>query len=188
MSIVVAVTKNNRTVMAADSLSCFGEAQRIPSANCPTDKIRRVGAAIFGGTGWAVYDDILSDYLIDADAPVLEDERTIFAFFLELWKALHDKYQFVNDQSREKDSPFGDLDSSFLIASKGGIFKVSHDMNVTRFNQYYAIGCAQEYALGALHNIYDREDDAQTIARQAVQTAIEFDVHCGGDVLVMDVQ
>ena len=53
MSIIVAVTKNNKTVMAADTLTSFGDAQRVSGDNCPTEKIRRLGAVLLGGTGWA---------------------------------------------------------------------------------------------------------------------------------------
>ncbi|MCH8211095.1 MAG: hypothetical protein IIB99_06950 [Planctomycetes bacterium] len=32
------------------------------------------------------------------------------------------------------------------------------------------------------------KDDAETIAQQAVKTAIEFNVHCGGEITLMDVE
>ncbi len=188
MSIIVAVTKNNKTVMAADTLTSFGDAQRVSGDNCPTEKIRRLGAALLGGTGWAVYDDIIENYVTENDVPNLADRQTIFTFFLGFWKALHDRYTLVNDQAQAKDSPFGDLDSSFLIANRNGIYKVSQDMSVTRFNHYYAIGWGADYALGALYNLYQDKDSAETIAQQAVRTAMEFNVHCGGEITLMDVQ
>ena len=42
MSIVVAVTKNNRTVMASDTMGFYGS-QRVPTDNSKVVKIRRVG-------------------------------------------------------------------------------------------------------------------------------------------------
>jgi ATP-dependent protease HslVU (ClpYQ) peptidase subunit len=187
MSIVVAVHKNDRTVVAADTLASFGDAERVPPANASVHKVLRIGDAVVGGTGWAVYDDILRDFLSRHPAPSLTGEGEIFSFFMQLWKALHDEYSFVNDQAPGKDTPFGDLDSSFLIASSGGIFKVSSDMGITRFNQYYAIGCASDYALGAMYNLYPVEADPESIARRAVETAIAFDMHCGGEVEVLEV-
>ena len=115
------------------------------------------------------------------------DERLIFAFFVELWKVMHDRYTLVNDQAQSKDSPFGDLDSSFLIANRNGIFKVSPDMDVSRFDQYFAIGSGAEYALGAMHSVYDALDDADEIARRGVETAGAFDVYCGGETTVLSV-
>lgn len=187
MSIVVAVSKSDRVVVAGDSLVCFGDAERIPPENSRTAKIMRLGSSIMGGTGWAVFDDILRDFLHDRAAPPLGSEREIFSFLMDLWKALHDRYPYVNDQAAHKDTPFADLDSSFVIANRGGIFKVSSDMGVTRFNEYYAIGCGAPYALGALRVLYRGAQDADAIAREAVQTAIDFDVHCGGPIELLEV-
>lgn len=181
MSIVVAVRKQDRTVIAADSLTVFGEAQQLPPANSMTPKVRRVGDSFVGAAGWAIYDCILENFLAGRPEPSLRDEPSIFAFFLELWHALHDRYPFVNDQAQGKDTPFGDLDSSFLIANAHGMFKVSHDLDVFRFNQYYAIGSGAEYAMGAMSVLYEQADDAEEIARRAVGAATLFDVHCGGE-------
>jgi ATP-dependent protease HslVU (ClpYQ) peptidase subunit len=185
MSIIAAVRKNGRTVIAADSQTSFGESQRIPTENSRTPKIRRIGASIIGGTGWAVYDCILTDHLADRPAPDLGDERAIFSFFMELWRALHENYPFVNDQAQAKDSPFGDLDASFLIANTGGLFHVANDMDVSRFEQYYAIGSGSEYALGSLHSLYGSNLDAEALARRAVDSAIAFDITCGSEVMVL---
>ena len=57
-------------------------------------------------------------------------------------------------------------------------------MDVSRFEQYYAIGSGAEYALGALYNLYEWEQSAEIIARGAVETAIAFDVYCGGEINV----
>ena len=188
MSIVVAVQKNDRIVMAADTLVCFGDDVVIPSANASVPKIQRLGSVVIGGTGWAVYDDIFRDYLHDKPAPELADERSIFTFFMNLWKVLHENYAFVNDQAADKDTPFGELDATFLITNRKGIFKVSSDMGITKFNQYYAVGSGSDYALGALYNLYDMDLDVSEIARRAVHTAIQFDVHCGGEIDVLLVE
>jgi ATP-dependent protease HslVU (ClpYQ) peptidase subunit len=187
MSIIVAVTKGGQTVMAADSLTSFGDGLRVPPNNCSVAKIRRVNGSLLGAAGWGIYDCIVDHFLAGNQPAELGDQREIFSFFLALWKALHDRYPFVNDQAHSRDTPFGDLDATFLVANRGGIFKVSHDMDVCRFNRYFAIGSGADYALGAMFNLYEGGDDAAAIARRAVLTAIEFDMHCGGDVLVEDV-
>ncbi|MHC4219764.1 MAG: Ntn hydrolase family protein, partial [Planctomycetota bacterium] len=122
------------------------------------------------------------DTLAEKKPPPLRDEREIFSFFLKLWHELHEKYPFVNDQPHHKDSPFGDLDASFLVANASGIYKVSQDSSVCRFDKYYAIGSGCVYALGALHQIYEQDADAAQLARRAVETAIEFDIYCGGEI------
>jgi ATP-dependent protease HslVU (ClpYQ) peptidase subunit len=186
MSIVVAVAKQGRTVMAADTQSTFG-AEVVPPENLTTIKIRRVGGSLLGRSGWGVYDNILVDLLQRGETPELNDAGQIFRFFTELWKVLHKRYAFVNDQAKRKDSPFGDLGGSFVIANKNGIFYVAPNLGVTRFERYYAIGAGADYSLGALHQLYDREGDAQQVARSAVETAIAFNVRCGGEIETMEV-
>jgi ATP-dependent protease HslVU (ClpYQ) peptidase subunit len=186
MSIIVGVTKNGRTVLAADSLNVFGQ-ERIPAENCRALKVRPVGDALLAITGWSLYDNIMVDLLSTREPPPLRDDKEIFAFFMEFWKELHERYPFVNDQPHEKDSPFGDFDASFMIANAAGIFKVSQDGSVCKFDQYYVIGSGGVYALGALHQIYDTDADAEQIARRACETAIEFDIYCGAPIDIFEV-
>ena len=53
---------------------------------------------------------------------------------------------------------------------------------MSRFEQYFAIGSGAEYSLGALHRTFGDAADAADVARKAVETAITFNVHCGGPV------
>ncbi len=62
MSMVVAVKKGRRIVMAADQLISCGT-HREPPDNAATTKIRRVGSALLGSTGWSLYDNIFDDFL-----------------------------------------------------------------------------------------------------------------------------
>lgn len=187
MSIIVAVRKSGRTVVAADSLNVFGQ-ERIPTDNARATKVRRVGGALLGLTGWSVYANILDDLLTGRETPPLGDEREIFAFFLVLWSELKERYPFVNDQAHNKDSPFCDLDASFLVVNERGIYKVSPDASVCCFDKYYAIGSGGVYALGALHQIYDAVADPAELARRGVETAIEFDIYCGGPIDVVEIE
>ncbi len=186
MSIIVGVTKNGRTVLAADSLNVFGQ-ERIPADNCRALKVRPVGNALMGITGWSLYDNIMLDLLSAREPPSLRDDKEIFAFFMELWKELHERYPFVNDQPHEKDSPFGDFDASFLVANAAGIYKISQDASVCRFEKYYVIGSGGVYALGALHQIYDTDADAEQLAHRACATAIEFDIYCCTPIDIFEV-
>ena len=188
MSVVVAVRKGNTIALAADTQTSFGDV-RVPVDNLRAQKIARIGSAWIGKTGWGIYDNIISDFLRTRRRPALADERGIYAFFLQLWRELHDKYGFINDQCREKDSPFGDLDAAFLVVNRRGIFHVASDMSVTRFAKYYAIGAGNDFALGAMHALYDdRRYDAAALARRAVDTAAAFKLYCGGDTDLVTVK
>jgi ATP-dependent HslUV protease subunit HslV len=181
MSIAVAVRTADQIVLATDSKRTFGGGA-VPVDNLRDVKIRRVGGAYIATTGWGVYTNILEDYLRGGRQPRLVDSASIFTFFRSFWKALHQRYAFVNDQCSESDSPFGDLDASFLVVAPSGIFYVACDMSVTEFDQYYAVGSGAGYALGAMHALYGSKNDAQTIARRAVAAATALDIYCGGEI------
>ena len=181
MSIVVAITKGQRTVIAADTMGFYGS-QRVPIENSRAVKVRPVGTAYLAMTGWSVYDNILDDMIKKNPKPSLNSTQEIFTFVMAMWHELHEHYPFVNDQSATKDSPFGDLDSTFMVANSNGIFKVASDTNVSKFEQYYAIGSGSDYAMGALHALYDSDLDAKALAQRAIATAIHFDCYCGGEI------
>ena len=182
MSIAVAVRKGNVLAVAADSQENFGD-RKIVGSNHRASKIMALGGSQLAMTGWGVYDNVLQDYLASRRAPRFASEREIFTFFVRFWKDLRKRYSFVDDQVAEDDrSPFADLDSSFLIGNRHGIFHVSGDMSVLAFHEYYAIGSGAAYALGVLHALYGVERDAATLARRACEAARAFDVYCGGEI------
>lgn len=186
MSVICAVRKGDEIAMAADSLTLFGDDDVATPENASSRKMMQLGSSVIGGAGWGLYDDIFRDYLDQQQTPDLGSEVLIFRFFLDLWKALHETYTFVNDQAASKDTPFGDLDSTFLIANANGLFKVSSDLCVTRFSQYCAIGSGSHYAYGAMHTLYDRPTEtAISIARAGAETGIALNAHCGGAIDIL---
>ncbi|NQU44759.1 hypothetical protein HQ520_15830 [bacterium] len=187
MSIVVAVTKDNQTVIASDSQTTFGNL-RLPVDNHVARKIRPVGPAWLASTGWGFYEDIFDDFISRKRVSGLANRKAILSFFLNLYRDLHERYGMVNDQANNDDkSPFADLDSSFLVVNRQGIFSISSDMSITPFRKYYAIGSGSDFALGALQVLFDHDLTAEELAYKAVETAISLDVHCGGEIDVQRV-
>ena len=119
----------------------------------------------------------------------LKDERAILDFFIRFWKALHEHYHFVNDQSRDDDtSPFAELDNEFLVVNRYGIFQVEDILGVTRYERYCAIGSGASRAEGALEVLMGQDKTAGEIAEEAIRVAMKFDRASGGDVIVYDVK
>lgn len=182
MSIVVGIHKDLEICVAADTQSSFGSS-RVPTENASVNKLRRIGPAIIGTTGWGIYENILDDFLASLDSPPeLGSKGHIFSFFLELWKALHEHYPFVNDQSDRDDSPFGNLDAAFLVASPSGLFYVASDLSVTQFERYCAVGSGADFSMGAAYTLYPSELSAEEIARRAADAACAFNLYCGGPI------
>lgn len=187
MSVAVAVHSQGQIVLAADSKRTFGSGA-MPEGNLRDCKIRKVGGAYLANTGWGIYANILDDHLARKKRVNLSDSRSIFLFFSQLWRELKERYSLVNEQVGGDDSPFGDMDASFLIVNRSGIYYVACDMSVTRFDQYCAIGSGGSYALGALHALYSEDADPADIAERAVRTACALDVYCGPPVQVEHVK
>lgn len=186
MSVAVAVKCRDQIVIAADTKRTFGSGA-VEVANFTDLKIREIGSSYIATTGWGLYSNILDDYLSTRKRAKLTDQASIFSFFRQFWKDLHERYSFVSDQRPDDDSPFGDLDASFLIASPEGIFSVACDMSVTQFEQYYAIGSGAPYALGAIHATYKPDGDALKIAECGVEAGMALDIYCGGKVTAFTV-
>lgn len=180
MSVAVAIQKDGVIVLASDSQTSFA-GERVPPENRAEVKYLKVGNAYIASTGWTLYSNILRDVLRRRrSAPRLDSEDAIFRFFNELWGQLHDRYSFVNDQADDSDgSPFGNLDSSFIVVAAQGLFSVSTDMSVARFDRYFAIGSGAAVALGALHALYEKAFSAQEIAEAAVSASMSHDIYCG---------
>jgi ATP-dependent HslUV protease, peptidase subunit HslV len=188
MSVIVAVRKGSHISIASDTQDNFGDL-RPPSENHEAIKIRTFGEAIVGASGWALYDDIFGHYLSKRRNIRLRDRTSIFDFFVKFWRELKKNYPFVNDQpGKESETPFANLDASFLIASPGGIFLVSSNMSVSEFRQYYAIGSGSDYAIGAVHALYEDVKDPAHITERAVRAAIAYDSSCGGRVIERSVK
>jgi ATP-dependent protease HslVU (ClpYQ) peptidase subunit len=47
-------------------------------------------------------------------------------------------------------------------------------MCVTEFQKFYAIGAGCDYAIGAMHVMYNQERSAEEIARLAIEAAIQI--------------
>jgi ATP-dependent HslUV protease, peptidase subunit HslV len=181
MSVIVAIRKGAQIVIAADSQDNFGDL-RPPPENHEAVKLRVIGNAVLGSSGWALYDDIFAHYL-QRRRVALTDRASVFDFFVKFWKDLRKNYSFVNDQpGKETETPFANLDASFLVATPGGIFLISSNMSVSEFRQYYAIGSGSDYAIGAVHALYEHEKDPATIAERAVRAAMAYDNSCGGRI------
>ena len=181
MSIAVAVRKGGHIALATDSMTSMGP-ERVPAENRTDRKYITLGNVHLATTGWTLYSNILEDLLARRrGVPRLSDERAIFRFFNEFWHVLHERYSFVRDQAGGDDdgSPFGSLDSSFLVVAPGGLFSVATDLSVTRFERYFAIGSGAHAAMGACHALFDGPGSAAEVARAAAAAAIAHDIYCG---------
>ncbi len=181
MSIVLAVKGkgSGKVVIASDSQTSFGDFKTVSDTG---RKLIKAGNNRIGLAGWGIYSNLLRLYLQE-NSLIANTEIQVFEFFVKFWKAIKSDYNYVSDQSSpDLNSPFAELDSTFIVATPESIFYVADDMSVIEFEHYYAIGSGSLIALGALRVMHEDDYPIKDMAIRAVEAAIAMDSSCGGEV------
>ena len=178
MSIVVAVKTQTGTAIAADTLSANSLVCTPAKYRSEPTKLLRCGGSIMGFVGDCISQDVFS-HLADVrpDGFDFTSKQTIFKSLLGIHELLKTSY-FMQPEECE-DSSFELSPIHAIIANQHGIFSVTHERHVSEYTQFWAIGCGAQLALGAMHALYNRCEDARTVATTGVEAACEFDVNCG---------
>jgi ATP-dependent protease HslVU (ClpYQ) peptidase subunit len=183
MSTVVVVRKNGVACIAADSLTTFGEQKQLPAYDCHSDKIQAVGdgaISIVGSAAHAlVIESVVRARRVRFD---LRDRLRIFESFRQLHAELKDHYFLNPKEGDDENAPYESSRIDALVAHPCGVFGVFALREVYEYRHFWAIGSGAEYALGAMHAVYEQADDAEAIARAGVEAGAEFDT---GSVLPM---
>jgi ATP-dependent HslUV protease subunit HslV len=181
MSTVAVVRKGGCTAIAADTLSSFGTRRLSATYNREPSKILRVGESYLGLTGWGVQRLVLEHLFASMSAPPrLSSKADIFDLLLKVHQRLKEAY-YLSPRASEDDA-FETSQLWLMIANAHGIFGVYSNRSVIEFERFWSTGSGSDYALGAMHAIYDMTADARSIAEAAVRAAAEFDESTGGPV------
>ena len=173
MSTIVIVKKNGKACIAADSLTTFGDLRLASNMDVAHDKIQSYGDGYMGIVGSAAHSLVIESIIANQSLEInFSDRLNIFETFRELHPILKDKY-FLNAKD-EDDDPYETSHIDSLICNKSGIFGVYSLREVSEYVRYWAIGSGSEFALGAMHAVYDRLDSAEEIARAGVEAGAEF--------------
>ncbi|OED41248.1 hypothetical protein AB833_10170 [Chromatiales bacterium (ex Bugula neritina AB1)] len=188
MSVVVAVKKNNKTVVCTDSQVNFGN-MAIDGANYQSTKAWRWGGNIICRTGWEKYHLILKNYLDKQEMRELTSATEVADLFYLFWEHCKDEHGFVNYQSGNTNSPWLNMDSDFMWVNKNGIWLISSDLSVSEYDHFHATGSGRDWALGALSALHPKKNEsASQIAKQAVKVACTYNVYCGGQIKTLTVR
>lgn len=184
MSTIVVVKKNGKACIAADSLTTFGDLRMGSEYDCAYDKVQAYEDGYFGIVGSAahalVMESVLSDDKVEID---FNSRLGIFETFRALHPVLKEHY-FLNSKD-EEDDPYEATHIDALICNPQGIFGVYSLREVSEYSKFWAIGSGSEFALGAMHALYNRLDSAEDIARAGVEAGAEFN---NASALPMSVQ
>ncbi|MDB5797541.1 MAG: transporter [Paucimonas sp.] len=173
MTTCVVVKKGNEIAIASDSLVTFGDT-RLSSAYENNEKIFKVGDSYVTLAGTAAHFPVMRKLLLEMGEECrLGSREEVFDTYSRVHALLKDKY-FLNTKEDE-DDPYESSQITSLIANAHGIFGVYSYREVFSFERFWGIGSGRNFALGAMHAVYDQPLGARAIAEIGVQAGAEFD-------------
>ncbi len=182
MTTIVVVRKNNEAVIAADTLGTYGDQLESAAYIKNASKLIAVGDTWLAVTGHAALDMILRNIFAHTkNRRAFRNTDEILMTSLELHQRLKEHY-FLSQADEDDRDGFESSRMNILLANPHGIFGICARRTVFEYVKFYAFGSGEQYALGAMHAIYDRADDAETVARAGLAAAIDFDSGTGAPV------
>ena len=177
MSTIVAVQKNNKICIAADTLTTFGDVRQSNQYDLTSDKILQHEDNYIGIVGSAAH-HLVMQHVIENESSIicLDSSIDIYKTFLALHPILKEQY-FLNAKD-EDDDAYESSRIDALIANRHGIFGIYSLREVFQYQHFWAVGAGAEIALGALYAMYQIEEDAEKIASCAVEASAEFHTSC----------
>lgn len=179
VSTVTVVKKNGYVAIAADTLTSFGTRKLSATHNKRASKILRIGSSLVGLSGAAANVRVLEHAFKEAGEKPLDSAAEIFGVFMKLHERLTHEYGMnIGHPSLAYESTAMTL----MIANQNGIFGIYSMREVVEHERFWASGSGGDYALGAMHALYEVAPDALSIAEAGVRAAVEFDDGTGAPV------
>ena len=182
MSTITVVKKNGLIAIASESLTTFGSTKLNGDYTSNGRKIVRWGENYIGMVGSVAMHMILEDIINKSKkVPSLNSAAKVFSFFNKLHAKLKSKY-FINPEE-DKDDPVESSQYEIVICNPDGIFGVHSLREVYDLQKFWAYGSGSEFALGAMHALYDDPlKSAVQTAVAGVEAGIQFDSSSGGKI------
>jgi ATP-dependent HslUV protease, peptidase subunit HslV len=177
MTTLVVVRKGDSVAIAADSLTTFGDTKLAAEHDRTYDKIVRHRDTYIGLCGSAAHQLVFQSLLAKHGDLDFSHKAAIFETFRKLHPILKEQH-FLNPKE-EEDDPYESTQVTALIANARGIFGVFSMREVFEYTRFWAAGTGREFAIGAMHAMYDRLRSAEEIARVGIDAGTTFDKNSG---------
>ena len=182
MTTIVVVRKGNTAVIGADTLGTYGDQRESAAFIKNASKLIAVDDTWLAATGHAAMDMALRNIFIETRCRrSFKDVNDIYKTALQLHAMLKENY-FLKQDSDSGEDTFESMQVSLLLANAHGIFGVCSKRTVLEYTKFYAFGSGEQYALGAMHAVYDSEEDPEKIARAGLEASVAFDTGTGAPV------
>jgi ATP-dependent protease HslVU (ClpYQ) peptidase subunit len=174
MSTIVVVKKNNTACIAADSLTSFGDTKQSAEFIADANKILQFNGFHLGIVGSAAHQLVLKSLFKNhADKIDFSSQLAIFETLKNIHPVLKEEY-FLNSKDEDDDAYESSRVDALLMSDKG-IFGIYSLREVDEYTRYWAVGSGAEYALGAMHSVYEQLESAEEIARMGILAGATFD-------------
>lgn len=184
MSTIVAVQRGEEIVVGADTLTKYGESKETAEFKIDYSKIIEVGDSLFAFVGHASFGLVLQSYVKSLlEVPSLGSRLEIFQMARTMHPVLKKDYFMVASE----DDSFEGSDVDCLVVNKSGIYGVYSMQNVHQFSKYYAFGSGSQYAMGAMHALYESGASAREVAEAGLSSAVSFDDASDGPIEIRSV-
>ncbi len=177
MTTLVAVRKNDEIVIAADSLTTFGDTRLSAEFDRTSEKIVHYKGTHIGLCGSAAHQLVFASLLAAHGDLDFSTKAAIFETFRKLHPILKEQH-FLNPKE-EEDDPYESTQVTALVANEHGIFGVYSMREVFEYTRFWAVGSGREFALGAMHAEYPKLRTAAAIARVGITAGATFDRNSG---------
>ena len=186
MTTLVVVRKGNQAVIAADSLTTFGDTRLSAHFDKSPEKILRHRDTYLGFCGSAAHQLVFESLLASHTDLDFAGKTAVFETFRKLHPILKEQH-FLNPKE-EEDDPYESTQITALIANANGIFGVFSMREVFEYTQFWAAGSGREYALGAMQAQFGRLKSATAIAKAGIEAGATFDRNSGLPMTVYTVK
>ena len=174
MTTIVAVQKNGKICIGADSLTLYGSRKELQSKLVSgPDKLFCFEGMVFAATSHPSWNLIFKNYLKTCSSEDFCDIDRIFKTLCKMHTALKTKYYLTPKTTHDL---FESSEYNFLLATKHGLFDIEWDRTIRKCISMAAIGSGEQYALGAMKACYPYFDDPKEIAFAGLKAAACFDV------------
>ena len=185
MTTLTVVKKGDAVAIAADGLTTFGDTRLARSYKGEHDKILDIAGSWIGICGSSAHHLVLQSAFSKLEEIRLGSRMEVYETFRRLHPILKE-HAFLNPKEEEGD-PYESSQITALIANASGIYGVYSYREVFEFDRFWAAGSGRNFALGAMHAVYDGAWSAGRIADAGVAAGIEFDTSSGPPIVVHEI-
>lgn len=188
MSTIVIVKKAGKVVIGADTMYSCGSIQVNKSYRSNNDKIIKHGNSYIGTVGSsAFYHLLLSLFKRHKELINLNSAEDIFETLRRIHPILKDEYYINTDESDDDTQEFESNQLFGLIANNTGAYEIQSYREVHTVEKFWAIGSGKEFALGAMHALYNTLNNPRKIVEAGLKAACDLDKSSGMPLLIKSV-